>query len=78
MGKKSEVDNKGQGGDEGMTIWEYFMHSVDTVGGKQTVQGLQSLLDDLGREGWDLVTIQSLDLVEGKMEWLVFKRPKQS
>lgn len=61
-----------------MTIWEYLMRSVDTVGGKRTVQGLESLANDLGQEGWELMTIQSLDLVEGKTEWLIFKRPKES
>lgn len=54
------------------------MRSVDTVGGKRTVQGLESLANDLGQEGWELMTIQSLDFVEGKTEWLIFKRPKES
>ncbi len=61
-----------------MTLWEY---KIETVKGifrlrSNKLVGVKKLCDDLGKEGWELVSVS--------YDWLVvqyvlyFKRPKQT
>ena len=59
-----------------MTVWEYLVVQGVSLGGQPTVEGITQSLEQHGKDGWELVTIQTFFLAEGKHTLLlIFKRP---
>lgn len=64
-----------------MTIWEYKtvrIHTTGFYGGDFDTPDAEKLLNDMGAEGWELVSSLETNTSHGHTEDLVFvfKRPK--
>jgi hypothetical protein len=67
-----------------MTHWEYTTVTINTkrrwAGTGFDVHAFEAQISDLGSEGWELVSMTSLNEVQGRTVEViaVFKRPKQA
>ena len=70
-----------------MVKWEYKVVPIKTRihsdhfegGNKPIMEDVQNDLDSLGKDGWELVSIQDISLQDGRMFTVAYlKRPKTS
>lgn len=57
-----------------MPAWEYRVLSVGSVWRRLREEELEAVLNELGAEGWEVITISSQDSGGGKVR-VVAKRP---
>lgn len=62
-----------------MTYWEYRTEQFETkgfMGGKLEVNAFQDKLNQLGKEGWELVSCFDTNMTDGQSRYViaVFKR----
>ena len=63
-----------------MTRWEYYTYKVEAeglIGGHVDVEKIDQRLNELGREGWELVAVCDTNSFEGSSRYVLFsfKRP---
>jgi len=64
-----------KGGEWEMAAWQYLVLKGVSLGGRVTTDVIQMELDERGKDGWELVTIQNFELDEGQQTLIIFKRP---
>jgi len=59
-----------------MTIWEYKIDVGYIVSSKPKPNEMLDVLDERGKQGWELVAFVPSEVTSDKFDWWVYKRPK--
>jgi len=66
--------------------WEYKVIPIKTqirsdhfqAGGKPVIEDVQNDLNELGNEGWELVSVQNISLLDGRMFTVAYLKKQKS